>query len=213
VAAFEETNMKTLLQINTSLFAGNGQSTQLANDFVREWQANHADAQVIVRDLAADPVPHLNVARLTALATPAEQRSKEQIEVATYSDQLIAELNSADVVVIGLPLYNFGIPSSLQAYFDHVARAGVTFKYTATGPVGFIQGKRVVIFATRGGKHAGTTADSATTHVLNFLALIGLTDVEFIYAEGLNIDAPTRERQLSAAREQSSQLAHSPAYS
>jgi FMN-dependent NADH-azoreductase len=213
VAAFEETNMKTLLQINTSLFAGNGQSTQLANDFVREWQANHADAQIIVRDLAADPVPHLNVARLTALATPAEQRSEEQIEVATYSDQLIAELNSADVVVIGLPLYNFGIPSSLQAYFDHVARAGVTFKYTATGPVGFIQGKRVVIFATRGGKHAGTSTDSATTHVRNFLALIGLTDVEFIYAEGLNIDAPTREQQLSAAREQSSQLAHSPAYS
>lgn len=204
--------MSTLLQINTSLFAGNGQSTQLANDFVREWQADHADAQVIVRDLAADPVPHLNVARLTAFATPTEQRTAEQAEVAAFSDQLIAELNSADVIVIGLPLYNFGIPSSLQAYFDHVARAGVTFKYTATGPIGFIEGKRVLIFATRGGKHAGTSTDSATTHVRNFLKLIGLSDVEFIYAEGLNIDASTREQELSAARQQSIQLAHSPSF-
>ncbi len=204
--------MSTLLQINTSLFAGNGQSTQLANDFVREWQADHADAKVIVRDLAADPVPHLNVARLSALGTPAEQRNAEQVEVAAFSDQLIAELNSADVIVIGLPLYNFGIPSSLQAYFDHVARAGVTFKYTATGPVGFFKDKRVVIFATRGGKHVGTSRDSATAHVRNFLGLIGLTDVEFIYAEGLNIDAPTREQEMSAARLRSSQLAHSPSF-
>jgi len=204
--------MKTLLQINTSLFAGNGQSTQLANDFVREWRAEHAGAKVIVRDLAADPVPHLNVERLTALATVAEQRNAAQREVADYSDALIAELNSADVIVIGLPLYNFGIPSSLQAYFDHVARAGVTFKYTANGPVGFIAGKRVLIFATRGGKHAGTARDSASTHVRNFLGLIGLTDVEFIYAEGLNIDATTREQELNAARQQSAQLAHSPSF-
>jgi FMN-dependent NADH-azoreductase len=204
--------MSTLLQINTSLFAGNGQSTQLANEFVREWQADHADAKVIVRDLAADPVPHLNIARLTALGTPAEQRNEEQRAVAAFSDGLIAELNSADVIVIGLPLYNFGIPSALQAYFDHVARAGVTFKYTATGPEGFIKNKRVLVFATRGGKHVGTPSDSATAHIRNLLGFLGMKDVEIIYAEGLNIDAATREQGLSAARQHSTTLAHSPSF-
>ena len=204
--------MTTLLQLNTSLFAGNGQSTQLANDFVREWQADHPTAHVVVRNLAADPIPHLNAARLTALATPAEQRNDEQQQVAAFSDTLIAELQLADVIVLGLPLYNFGIPSALQAYFDHVARAGVTFKYTANGPVGFFQGKRVLVFATRGGKHAGTHRDSVTAQVRNFLGLIGITDVEFVYAEGLNIDADTRAHELSAARRHGAQLAHSASF-
>lgn len=204
--------MKTLLQINTSLFSAGGQSTQLANDFVQNWQNSHADARVVIRDLAAEPVPHLNASRLTAFMTPAEQRSAEQQDIVAYSDVLIAELQAADVMVIGLPLYNFGIPSSLQAYFDHLARAGITFKYTATGPVGFLQGKRVLVFATRGGKYAGTSNDSATTQVRAFLNLLGMTDVEFVYAEGLNIDADTRNQGLNAARQQGAQLAQSPAY-
>ena len=204
--------MKTLLQINTSLFAGNGQSTQLANEFVREWQADHPGAQVVVRDLAANPVPHLNASRLAAFATPTEQRTAEQQEIAAFSDSLIAELNNADVIVIGLPLYNFGIPSGLQAYFDHVARAGVTFKYTATGPEGFIRGKRVLVFATRGGKHAGTPSDSASAHIRNLLGFLGMKDVEIIYAEGLNIDADTRDKGLNTARQQTAQLARSAAF-
>ncbi len=199
--------MSTLLQINTSLFSAGGQSTQLANNFVEQWRNSHADAQVVVRDLAASPVPHLNAERVTAFMTPAEQRSVEQQEIVAYSDALIDEIKRADVVVIGLPLYNFGIPSALQAYFDHLARAGVTFKYTAEGPVGFLQGKRVLVFATRGGKYAGTANDSATTHVRSFLKLLGMADVEFVYAEGLNLGADIREQGLNAAREQSTQLA------
>jgi FMN-dependent NADH-azoreductase len=201
--------MSTLLQINTSLFSAGGQSTQLANSFVEQWRDSHADAQVVVRDLAANPVPHLNAGRVTAFLTPAEQRSAEQQEIVAFSDALIDEIKRADVVVIGLPLYNFGIPSGLQAYFDHLARAGVTFKYTATGPEGFLQGKRVLIFATRGGKYAGTARDSATTHVRSFLSLLGMTDVEFVYAEGLNMGADIREQGLNAAREQGTQLAQS----
>lgn len=204
--------MSTLLQINTSLFSAGGQSTQLANAFVEEFRHSHADAQVVVRDLAAHPIPHLNAERLTAFITPAEQRSAEQRNIVAYSDALIEEIRAADVVVIGLPLYNFGIPSALQAYFDHLARAGVTFKYTAEGPVGFLQGKRVLVFATRGGKYAGTAKDSATTHVRSFLGLLGMTEVEFVYAEGLNIDADTREQGLRVARQQGTQLAQSIAY-
>ena len=202
--------MKTLLQISTSLFSSGGQSTQLADTFVAEWQRTHPDGRVIRRDLSVNPVPHLDAERLTAFMTPAGQRSAQQQSIVAYSDALIDELRQTDVVVIGLPLYNFGIPSSLQAYFDHLARAGVTFKYTASGPIGFLTVKRVLVFATRGGKYAGTEKDSATTQVRAFLSLLGMNDLEFIYAEGLNMDTETREQGLKAARQQSLELAQSP---
>ena len=201
--------MKTLLQISTSLFSSGGQSTQLADTFVAEWQRTHQDGRVIRRDLSVNPVPHLDAERLTAFMTSAGQRSAQQQSIVEYSDALIDELRQTDVVVIGLPLYNFGIPSSLQAYFDHLARAGVTFKYTASGPIGFLTGKRVLVFATRGGKYAGTEKDSATTQVRAFLSLLGMNDLEFIYAEGLNMDMETREQGLKAARQQSLELAQS----
>ena len=201
--------MKTLLQISTSLFSSGGQSTQLADTFVAEWQRTHPDGRVIRRDLSVNPVPHLDAERLTAFMTSAGQRSAQQQSIVEYSDALIDELRQTDVVVIGLPLYNFGIPSSLQAYFDHLARAGVTFKYTASGPIGFLTGKRVLVFATRGGKYAGTEKDSATTQVRAFLSLLGMNDLEFIYAEGLNMDMETREQGLKAARQQSLELAQS----
>ena len=139
--------MKTYLQLNTSLHGAQAQSTRLASQFVAalaraDTQPGAAAARVIVRDLAGDPLPHLTAERLTALVTPADQRTDEQARVAAESDALIAELRSADVVVIGLPMYNFGVPSTLMTYFDHVARAGETFRYTANGPEGLLQGKR-----------------------------------------------------------------------
>ena len=199
--------MTTLLQLNTSVFSEAGQSSQLARDFVQNWQRQHGEPNVIVRDLAANPVPHLNGERFKAFLTPAGDRTSTQKEIAAYSDGLIDELKQADVIVIGLPLYNYGIPSSLQAYFDHVARAGVTFKYTANGPVGFLENKRAVIFATRGGKYIGSNNESVTIQVRNFLKLLGITDVEFVYAEGLAMGDALREMELKHARELSAQLA------
>lgn len=198
--------MTTLLQINTSLFSAHGHSTQLAKEYVADWQRQHPEGRVVIRDLAANPIPHLDGSRLQALMTSADQRSAEQQAVASFSDALIDELKQADVVVLGLPLYNFGIPSALQAYFDHLARAGVTFKYTANGPVGFLTGKRALVFATRGGRYAGTQNDSATTQVRNLLGLLGIGEVEFVYAEGLNIDANSRAQALLDARQRSAQL-------
>lgn len=192
--------MKTLLQLKTSLFSDQGASSQLANDFVRSWQHRHTDAKVVVRDLSRQPVPHLNAERLHAFATPAEQRTPEQQAIAGYSDALIDELRQADVVVLGLPMYNFGIPSSLQAYFDHVARAGVSFRYTAEGPVGLLGRKKVYVFATRGGRHVGKPSDGETAQVRAFLSLLGMNEVEFIYAEGLNLDANTRAAELVQAK-------------
>ena len=196
-----------LLQINTSLFAGQGQSSQLAEKFVAEWQARHADSRVTVRDLARDGVPHLDATRFSAFTTAAEARSPEQRAVIAYSDALINELKAADVIVLGLPLHNFGVPSQLKAYFDHVARAGVSFRYTANGPEGLIKGKKVYVFATRGGLYAGTPLDTQTNYVRDFLRFIGIEDVEFVYAEGLSISAELKATALTKAQDEIHRLA------
>jgi FMN-dependent NADH-azoreductase len=124
-----------------------------------------------------------------------------------YSDALIDELRRADVIVLGLPMYNFGVPSQLKAYFDHIARAGVTFRYTEQGPVGLLAGKKAYVFATRGGVYAGTPLDTQTGYVRDFLRFIGISDVEFVYAEGLAINPQSRESGLARASARIAQLA------
>ncbi len=198
--------MKTLLQINASLFSSQGQSSLLANRFVAAWQADHTEGQVIVRDLASDPVPHLDGQRFSALISQADSRTPEQQAVVDFSDNLINELKSADILVLGLPLYNFGVPSVLKAYIDHIARAGSTFSYTATGPVGLLSGKKALIFATRGGKYAGTAMDTQTDYVRGFLAFIGITDVEFVYAEGLAMGEEGKQSALVQAHDKIAEL-------
>lgn len=193
--------MSTLLKINASLFSANGQSSQLAERFAAAWQASHPGSRIVERDLAANPVPHLDGARFMAFLAKPEERSAEQQAVVDFSDALIAELRAADVIVIGLPMYNFGIPSQLKAYFDHLARAGVSFRYTATGPEGLITGKKAYILAARGGVYAGTPKDSQTAYVRDFLAFIGITDVEFVYAEGLNMGDESKHAALARAHQ------------
>jgi FMN-dependent NADH-azoreductase len=191
--------MTTLLQINTSLFSNGGQSSRLADAFVAEWRARRPHRKVRVRDLAREPVPHLTAERFGAfLAKPGEQ-TPEQRRVIAESDALIDELRRADVIVLGLPMYNFGVPSTLKAYFDHVARAGATFRYTETGPVGLLTGKKAYVFATRGGYYDGTGADTQTAFVRQFLGFLGITDVEFVYAEGLAVSEPAKEAGLARA--------------
>jgi FMN-dependent NADH-azoreductase len=193
--------MKTLLQLNTSLFAENGNSTRLADRFVAAWRAQNPGGRVIVRDLADDPVPHLTAAHVMAFGTPADKRTPAQAAIVAASDALIAELKSADVVVLGLPMYNFGVPSQLKAYFDQLARAGVTFRYTDKGAVGLLTGKKAYIIAARGGLYAGTPADTQTAYVRDFLAFLGITDVEFIYAEGLAMGDASKAAGLQKARD------------
>jgi len=193
--------MKTLLQIKSSLFSDGGQSSRLAARYIAQWQAANHRGQVITRDLAKDPVPHLTAERFGAFLAKPEDRTLAQAADAAYSDGLIDELKRADVIVLGLPMYNFGVPSSLKAYFDHVARAGVTFRYTEKGPVGLLTGKQAIVIATRGGLYAGTPRDSQTAYVREFLAFLGITDVEFVYAEGLAMgEAPKQEALAKAGR-------------
>ncbi len=122
-----------------------------------------------------------------------------QAQVAAESDALVAELRAADVIVIGLPMYNFGVPSTLKAYFDHVARAGVTFRYTAQGPEGLLEGKKAYVVATRGGKYSGTPQDLQSAYVRQFLGFVGITEVEFVYAEGLALGDESRAAALAEA--------------
>ena len=163
--------MTTLLQINSSMFSAGGQSSRLADQFVTAWRASNPGAEVIVRDVDRDAVPHLDAERFGAFLAKPEDRTAAQQAVVDYSDTLIDELKRADVIVLGLPMYNFGVPSMLKAYFDHIARAGVTFRYTEKGPVGLLTGKKAYVFATRGGLYAGTPRDTQTTYVRDFLAL------------------------------------------
>lgn len=193
--------MSTLLQLNTSMFSDGGQSSRLAEQFVAGWRSRSPGTQVILRDLARESVPHLDAERFQAFLAKTEERSREQVEVLHYSDMLINELKRADVIVIGLPMYNFGVPSTLKAYFDHVARAGATFRYTEKGPLGLLTGKKAYVFATRGGRYAGTLIDFQTGFVRQFLGFIGIDDVEFVYAEGLAIGEASKQAGLTQAQE------------
>jgi FMN-dependent NADH-azoreductase len=199
--------MTTLLQINSSINNGNGQSSRLADQFVATFGERNPDTRIIRRDLAAEAVPHLTAERFGAFIANPEQLSTGQRTVLAYSDALIAELKAADVIVLGLPMYNFGVPSQLKAYFDHIARAGVTFRYSASGPQGLLTGKKVYVFAARGGLYAGSPLDTQTGYVRVFLRFLGMDDVEFVYAEGLATGSEARDASLANAAAHAVRLA------
>jgi len=199
--------MKNLLKINSSIFSDQGQSSRLAEQFTAAWQAVHPEGKVKVKDLANNPIPHLTSERFLSFLAKPEERTVAQKEVVEFSDALIEEIKQADVIVIGLPMYNLGVPSTLKSYFDHIARAGVTFRYTEKGPQGLIKDKKVYVFASRGGLYAGTALDTQTSYVKDFLRLIGIEQVEFIYAEGLSMGDASKQNALTIAQEKIAQLA------
>ncbi|CAB3797357.1 FMN-dependent NADH-azoreductase [Pararobbsia alpina] len=193
--------MTTILQLNSAARSQGAQSTMLASELVAKLSQAHGGAKVIVRDLLADNLPHLDDTVLGAFFTPAEKRTPEQVAIDARSQALIDELQSADVIVIGVPLYNFGISTQLKAYFDWIARNGVTFRYTEAGPEGLVKGKKVYIAAARGGKYSGTPTDTQTPFLKIFLGFIGITDIEFVYAEGLALGPDSAAAALNDARE------------
>lgn len=176
-----------ILQINSSARSNGSESTRLADALVAKLTATTPGASVIRRDLASDPHPVLDEPALQALFTPADQRTPEQAARVALDDALIAQVQAADVLVIGAPTYNFGITAQLKTFFDAIARAGVTFKYGPTGPVGLLTGKKVYVTLSRGGVHRNGPTDTQFAHIKMFLAFVGLTDVQYIFAEGLNM--------------------------
>ena len=193
--------MKTVLSINSSILGDNSQSRQLSSQLLERIKNAHPSVKIIERDLAKDSLPHLNGEQFSAFITPPEQRTTEQKVLAAQSDDLVKEISDADTVVLALPMYNFGIPSQLKSYFDNLARAGMTFKYTATGPVGLLTSKKAIVLATRGGFYFGTDKDTQTKYVKDFLGFIGIADVEFIYAEGLAVSPEQKAKSIEGASE------------
>lgn len=180
--------MTKILHINSSVRNNGSISRKVTEEFLNKWKAKEADVVITERDLAAHPLPHLTEQTLGAFFTPDENRSAEQKQIVALSESLVKELFDADVIVIGAPMYNFSITSGLKAWVDHVARAGVTFKYGENGPVGLLTGKKVYIFTASGDVYSQGPAavmDFAGTYLRAVLGFIGLTDVEIIHSEGL----------------------------
>lgn len=191
-----------ILQINSSARIVGSHSSNLANQLSARLLEQHASANLAVRDLAVTPQPTLDESALQALFTPADQRTPEQAARVALDDALIAEVQAANVLVIGVPMYNFGISSQLKNWIDAISRAQVTFRYTANGPEGLLTGKKVYVVLTRGGLYRNTTNDTQMPYLKNFFAFLGMTDVEFIYAEGLAMGAESEQRAISDAQAQ-----------
>ena len=188
-----------ILQINASARSEGGNSTRLANAIIAHLKSHHPEAEVEVRDLARNPLPFLDEAGVTALFTPADQRTPEQIARIALDEAMIARVQAADVLVLGVPMYNFGVSVQLKSFIDSIARAGITFRYTESGPEGLIKGKRVYVACARGGVYRDTPADSQTPYLRQVLGFLGMTDVEFIYAEGMNMGPESAEKSFAAA--------------
>lgn len=186
-----------ILQINSSARGRDSHSTRLANRIVEALRAGEPAASLTIRDLGQFPHPALDEAAVGALFTPAEQRSPEQAARIAQDDLLIAELQAADILVLGVPMYNFGIPVQLKNWIDAIARRGVTFRYTDHGPEGLLTGRKVYVALARGGRYRDTPADSQVPYLKMVLGFLGLTDLEFVYAEGLSM-GPDAERQAYA---------------
>ena len=195
-----------ILQLNSSArMLENDQgshSTRLANELVAKLMAADPGARLSVRDLARQPHPALDEAALQALFTPAEQRSPEQAARVALDDALIAEVQATDVLVLGVPMYNFGVSSQFKNWIDAIVRARITFRYTATGVEGLLSGKRVYAVLSRGGKHRDQPSDSQVPYLRTVLGFVGISNIDFIYAEGLAMGPEAEAAGLAEARQQ-----------
>ncbi|EJB8585201.1 FMN-dependent NADH-azoreductase [Vibrio parahaemolyticus] len=189
--------MSRVLALKSSILGDYSQSNKLVEDFIK----NVDQDKLTVRDLAANPLPVLDFAVATALRAT-EDLSQEQQSVVDLSDTLIEEVKAADTLVIAAPMYNFTIPTQLKNWIDLIARAGVTFKYTENGVQGLIEGKKAIVVTTRGGIHKDSPTDNVTPYLRTVLGFVGITDVEFVYAEALNMGEDAASKGISEAQSQ-----------
>ncbi|KAJ9448841.1 FMN-dependent NADH-azoreductase [Diplonema papillatum] len=196
------TNLAKVLVVNSTLNGANGNSRALTKAFVEQLQEKRSGDEFVYRDLHEDGLPHLSAAEMGAWMAAADKRTDEQKKLVAISDKLIEELKAADVVVLGIPMYNFQVPSSFKAWMDRLARAGITFKYTATGSVGLLEGKKVYALFARGGIYQGTGNDHQTAWVKQILGFMGMTDVECAHAEGYAMGPEAAQKATASGDEQ-----------
>ena len=190
-----------LLCLNPSIFGSSAKCYELTDHAVAGLLAKYPDAHLTNRDLDGS-IDHLSLAEFEANSTPSSKRTPEQAQLAQFADLLIEELQAADVVVIGVPMYNFAMPTTLSSWFDRVLRAGVTFGYTESGPKGLLSDKRVLLCLTRGGTYLGSELDAQTPLLKTLTGFVGLTDVSFVYAEGLSQGVRSVDEIMDSARKQ-----------
>lgn len=197
-----------ILQIDSSPLGDRSVSRKLTAKTVAELKAKYPDCNIIIRDFGTVPLPHLNGMTIGAFFTPTDQRNEVQNDALKLSDQAIAELMAADIIVIGVPMWNFGIPSSLKAWIDHIIRAGKTFKYGAAGPESLLpKGKKVIIVSSRGGIYSDgpmKIMDYQETYLSAVLGFIGLRDVSFVRAEGVAMGEEAAKKAVHNAENQMS---------
>jgi FMN-dependent NADH-azoreductase len=191
-----------VLRIDASGRRDGSSTRKLADDLIAALDSREGRLSIVRRDLAS-PLPHVDEAWIEANFTAAEERDAAQRESLRLSDDLVAELEAADVLVIGMPIYNFGVPAALKAWIDMIARARKTFRYTENGPVGLLEGKKAYLVVASGGVPVDSPVDFATPYMRHALAFVGITDVEVIAAEQQNSRG---EAALNAARTQISEI-------
>jgi FMN-dependent NADH-azoreductase len=192
--------MFKVLVLHSSLSGDGSVSNVVVEEAVRQLSVGHPGLEVLRRDLAAQPIPHLTPA--TVAGVRAQPKTSAETHTRSLSDELIAELFAADVIIIGAPMYNFSIPSTLRTWFDHVLRPGVTFSYSAAGPQGLVTGKRVIAVESRGGLYSEgpqVAQDFQEPYLRQLLGFIGLTDVSFVRAEKIGYGAEARAAAIAGA--------------
>lgn len=199
--------MSNVLIIESSARQQDSFSRELTQQFISHWKTLHPADRLTTRDLAVNPVPHLDADLLGGWMKPEAQRNAVEQVSLQRSNELTDELLAADVLVLAAPMYNFAIPSTLKAWLDHVLRAGLTFKYTDTGPQGLLTGKKAYVLTARGGIYAGSTADHQEPYLRQVLAFVGIHDVTFIHAEGMNLGGDFQEKGLNQAKARLSDVA------
>lgn len=202
--------MSSILLVTSSPRGDASHSTRVATELAESLRAATPGSTLSIRDLARDPLPHIDPAFASGIYTPAEQRDAGQVRAVAASDAAVDELLAADVVVIATGIINFGVSSTLKSWVDHIARAGRTFSYGADGPKGLITGKKAYVVVASGGVYSQGPAaafDHAVPYLRSVLGFLGMADVEVIRIEGVAMGAEAERQALDAARERVSGLA------
>jgi FMN-dependent NADH-azoreductase len=204
-----EQNMNNVLFVTSSPRGQRSYSQQVARGIVDDLKIAHPAAKIVVRNVAKDPLPHVGEAFVSGMAHTPEQRSPAEAQALAVSDTLIDELAAADVLVLAVPMYNFGLPSALKAWVDHVVRAGRTFRFGANGPEGLLKNKKAVVVVSRGGVYSDgpmKQLDFQESYLKSVLGFIGIADLEVIRVEGVALGEQAIRDAMAAARRQSASV-------
>ena len=202
--------MASILHLDSSPRGNRSRSRQLSKEFVKTWLTFHPEDTVVYRDLRESPIPHVTEEWIAADYTPLPEQTKKISQILRFSDDLVDEFLASDLCVFGVPMYNFSIPSGFKAYIDQIVRVGRTFTINNDGFEGLVNNKKVIFITARGDRYSKGSNhqgwDAQEPGLRYAFQFIGVKDIKFIHAEGLDLDSQSREQGLSAAQAEIKQL-------